>query len=170
MAESHPLFFTATILEWKHLLERDKYKDILIDSLRYCFVNKNITIYAFVILINHVHLIWNTGSQKGINVQHDFLKYTSQNIIKDLSFDNPELLGKFKVDAKDRKYQIWERNPLNIELYTEKVFEQKLNYLHYNPVKAGLCETPESYYYSSANFYIMGKDDFGFLTHYRNSF
>jgi len=46
------------------------------------------------------------------------------------------------------------------------VFEQKLNYIHYNPVSAGMCANPEDYYYSSARFYYDGIDSFGMLTHY----
>jgi len=42
---------------------------------------------------------------------------------------------------------------------------QKLEYIHRNPVKAGICEFPEDYKYSSAKFYLTGIDDFGFLTH-----
>ena len=53
-----PQFFTATILEWKPLLSQNKYKIVIIDSLRYLTVNKKITLYAFVIMSNHLHLIW----------------------------------------------------------------------------------------------------------------
>jgi len=67
---------------------------------------------------------------------------------------------------KGQKYQIWKRRPLSIELRTPAVFDQKLEYIHYNPVKAGLCINPEDYYYSSARFYHDGTDDFGILTHY----
>lgn len=42
---------------------------------------------------------------------------------------------------------------------------QKIKYIHQNPVKAGLCTLAETYTYSSANFYEMGKDDFGFIEH-----
>ena len=72
----------------------------------------------------------------------------------------------FKVDAKDRMYQFWERNSLSIELCSPAVFAQKMEYIHYNPVKAGLCNLPEEYYYSSAKFYATGTDDFGMLTHW----
>jgi len=69
------------------------------------------------------------------------------------------------VNVKDRKYQFWERNPLSVDLYTQDVFMQKLEYIRWNPVKAGLCKYPEDYKYSSAGFYLTGIDDFGFLTH-----
>ena len=82
--------------------------------------------------------------------------------------NHPQVLASFKVNAKGREYQLWERNALSIELRTDKVFRQKLNYLHWNPVKAGLCQLPEEYNYSSALFYETGIDNWGFLTHYRD--
>ena len=60
------------------------------------------------------------------------------------------MLDKFRVNAKDKTYQFWERNSLAIELRTAKVFIQKLEYIHWNPVKAGICSLPEEYYFSSA--------------------
>ena len=98
-------------------------------------------------------------------IQHSFLKHTAQQFKIDLQKSNPVLLQQFKVNAKDRKYQFWERNSLSVELRSSKVFNQKLEYIHYNPVKAGLCILPEEYYYSSAKFYAAGVDDFGILTH-----
>ena len=79
-----------------------------------------------------------------------------------------KMLSEFLVEAKDRTYQIWERNSLSIDLWTEKVFVQKLNYIHNNPCKHPWClvKFPEEYKYSSAKFYT-GIDDFGFLSHYR---
>ncbi|WP_421870698.1 hypothetical protein [Marinoscillum sp.] len=55
---------------------------------------------------------------------------------------------------------------LNVPLYTTKVFEQKLAYIHQNPVKAGLANTPWTYYYSSASFYHLNSSDFEFLSHH----
>ena len=53
-----PQYFTATNLEWKKLLQPDKYKDIIIESLRFLVTEQRIRLYAFVIMINHIHLIW----------------------------------------------------------------------------------------------------------------
>ena len=64
-----------------------------------------------------------------------FLKYTAQHMKSDLKQINPELLQRFRVDAKDRQYQFWERNPLSLDLFTEPVFKQKPNYIHENPIK-----------------------------------
>ena len=116
---------------------------------------------------NHVHLIWQV--QKGFereNVQRDFLKFTSQTIKRDLKKNHQAVLEKFLVNAKDRKYQIWERNPLSVDLLTKEIFIQKMNYIHYNPVEAELCSYPEKYKYSSAKFYETGIDEFDFLSHW----
>ena len=81
--------------------------------------------------------------------------------------NNSSFLAEFKVNKYDREYQIWKREPLSIELRTPDVFDQKLNYIHDNPVRAGLCTYPEDYYYSSAKYYQDGGTDcFGILTHY----
>lgn len=76
------------------------------------------------------------------------------------------VLENFKVNKYDRAYQIWKRESLSIELFTEAVFIQKMEYIHDNLVRAGLCKYPEEYYYSPAKFYYSGVDDFGMLTHY----
>ena len=161
-----PQFYTATILEWKPLLKPGKYKDIIIQCLQYLTTNKKITLYAFVIMDNHIHLIWQALPGKTPEqIQLSFMKYTAQQIKFDLVASHPLVLDKFKVNAKDRTYLFWERNSLGIELYSHDVFIQKLEYIHWNPVKAGLCSLPEEYYYSSARFYHTGIDDFGMLTH-----
>ena len=164
-----PQYFTATNLEWKNLLQPDKYKDIIIDSLRFLVNDKRVKLYAFVIMINHIHLIWQMcPGIEPMAVQRDFLKYTAQKIKTDLSRFHPLILDRFSVSAKDRKYQFWERNSLSVELRTDKVFLQKLKYIHHNPVRTGLCSLPEEYKYSSALFYERDNDNWGFLTHYRD--
>ena len=83
--EYHPQFFTATILEWKRLLQPVKYKHIIIESLSYLVKNKRIILFGFVIMDNHIHLVWqmNTGMKRE-NIQRDFLKFTAQQIKFDL--------------------------------------------------------------------------------------
>lgn len=159
-------FFTATILEWKHLLKQEKYKLIIIDSLRFLIQRKRIYLNGFVLMNNHIHLMWQIreGHTRAA-VQRDFMKYTAQQIKLDLAKNHPDVLAHFEVKAKDRKYQIWERNALSVAIWSEAVFYQKLAYIHQNPVRAGLCTLPESYIYSSAAFYMGGIDKFGIVKH-----
>ncbi len=165
----YPQFFTATILEWKQLLKRDKYKDIIIGGMRFLVKEQRVIIYGFVIMINHIHIIWQMQPKiKRSHLQRDFLKFTAQKIKRDLEHNHPQVLSHFLVNAKDREYQFWERNPLSVDIWSEKVLKQKLRYLHENPVRAGVCRFPEEYKYSSALFYKTGIDNWGFLTHYRD--
>ena len=170
MITEHPQFFTATVLEWNKLLLQDKYKDIIMQSLKFLVENNRIILYGFVIMPNHIHLIWQMKDNiNPSDVQRDFLKYTSQQIKFDLQKNHPEILALFKVDLNDREYQIWKNRPLSIPLWSESVFEQKLDYIHDNPLqeKWKLAELPEDYYYSSAKFYLLNEDNFGFITHYK---
>ncbi|MEO7444361.1 MAG: hypothetical protein ABIT96_08395 [Ferruginibacter sp.] len=91
---------------------------------------------------------------------------TAKEIKKKLSVENPSLLQSLRVNKYDRAFQIWKRELLSIELFTEKVFIQKLNYVHENPVRAGLSFYPEDYKNSSAKFFAGGEDVFNMLTHY----
>lgn len=163
----HPQFFTATIFNWHRLLDDDKYKNIIISSLKFLVVNNRIILNGFVIMPNHIHLIWQMKEGiKRANVQRDFLKFTAQQIKFDLQQNNPGLLKLFKVDVKDRDYQIWEHRPLSVSLWSREVMRQKLDYIHRNPIhhKWKLADTPEDYHYSSAKFYHLNIDDWGFIT------
>ena len=165
----YPHFFTATILEWKPLLQQDNYKDIIIESLRFLVSEKRVVIYGFVIMANHIHLLWHIcEGHKREAVQRDFLKFTAQRIKADLVQHHPAVVERFKVGAKDRQYQFWKRNPLSIEIWRQVVLEQKLHYIHYNPLSERwrLAPLPEDYRYSSAGFYHYGKSEWDFLTHY----
>ncbi len=164
-AQEWPQFFTATNQQWKHLLQEDKYKLIIIEALKFLVTEKKVTVYGFVIMSNHLHIIWQSkGSNSIQKVQNSFIKHTSKEFKKQLENDNK--LKDYEVNAIDRKYNFWQRDSLNIELFTALVFNQKLNYIHYNPVKAGLCNLPEEYYFSSALFYEKGSGVFGFIEHY----
>lgn len=162
-------FFTATVLWWKKLLRPDKYKQLIVDSMRFLVEDKRVRIYGFVIMPNHLHLVWSINENHlREDVQRDFLKYTAQQIKFDLQKHHPQVLPYFEVNLKDRQYQFWERNPLSVDLYDRKVVEQKLVYIHNNPLqeKWNLVTHPGDYWYSSYRYYHTGIDDFGFLTHY----
>ena len=105
----HPQFITATILEWKHLLKDDAYKDIIISSLQFLHKEGSIVVYAFVIMPNHMHMIWQI--QDGYvqdKIQQRFLKFTGQQMKFKLIDEKNKMLNEFLVEAKDRTYQIWE--------------------------------------------------------------
>ena len=158
-------FLTFKVVGWIGVLTRKRYRDILINSLKYCQKNKGLRLYAYVIMSNHVHLVAaaNEGYELS-NILRDFKKFTAQQILKSIKEESEnrrewmlylfEYFG--KRNTNNRKYQFWGQDNHPIELWSEPVSGQKINYIHNNPVRAGLVAEPEHYLYSSASNYISG--------------
>ena len=157
-------FFTATIHQWKCLLSDNENKELIVGYLKELSRKKLIKVYAFVLMPNHVHFIWQQLYKNGKEMpQGSFLKYTAHEFLKKLK--QTDQSKEYEVKASNKKHEIWKRDPLSIELYTRKVAQQKLAYIHFNPVsnKWRLSKDDLDYYFSSARFYEYGVDDFGFL-------
>ena len=119
--------------------------------------------FAWVIMSNHIHLI--AKAKEGYLLQHimrDLKKFTSKQIIKAIEESNIEsrknwMLAIFKragmYNSNNKNYQFWQQNNKPIELFSNAVIDQKLDYLHQNPVKAGIVDFAEDYRYSSARNY-----------------
>ena len=165
-------FWTATITNWNHLLKEDIYKEIIIGSLRTLSERKLIDVFAFVIMPNHIHLIWRTNKLNGKETaQASFLKFTAHEFKKMLRQDAGEL-SKYAVEAHNKKYEFWQRDSLAIHLYSRQVMLQKLNYIHLNPLAPHwlLADDPCRYKYSSAAFYECNIKNFDFLKDVREEF
>ncbi len=157
-------FWTATIHKWIPLLENNFNKQIIIDSLKYLSDKKLITVYAFVIMPNHIHLIWRQNSLNGKETpKGSLLKHSAYLYLKQLKENGTSKL--YEVNERNKKHEIWQRDSLGIEIYSREVAKQKLNYIHFNPVSGKwlLAKDDLDYHYSSARYYETGVDDFGFL-------
>jgi len=98
----------------------EEFKNIIISSLAFIVADKRAIIYGFVVMSNHVHIIWQVEDGHILSdVQHSFMKYTAQMMLKGLRNHHPEIMEGFRVDAADRKYQIWERNLLSVALWAK---------------------------------------------------
>ncbi len=106
------------------------------------------------------------------NAHASFNKAIAHEIVKELKAHHLAVLPHFKVDEKDRKFRIWQRDSLAVLMDSKSKFEQKLNYIHNNTLaeRWNLARTPEEYYWSSAAFYETGIDNFGFISHYSERF
>lgn len=92
-----------------------------------------ITIYAFVIMPNHVYIIWCQNNLNGKETAQDsFLKYTAHEFLKKLKASGAS--KSYEVNAANKRHEIWQRDSLNIEIYSREVAQQKLNYIHFKPV------------------------------------
>lgn len=154
-------FLSWTVVRWVDVFTRPLYKDILIDSLRYCQQEKGLVLYAYVIMSNHVHLIASTPNQHLGDLIRDIKHFTSKRILKAIQEEDESrknwMLWLFKDEghrsAKNKSFQFWQHKNHPVLLHTERMKKDRLEYLHQNPVKAGWVYKPEDYIYSSASSY-----------------
>ncbi|TRX44928.1 transposase [Fulvivirga sp. M361] len=156
-------FITFAVVEWVDVFTRNVYKDVLIDSLRYCQKHKGLLLYGWCIMTNHVHLIISSADGfKQEYILRDFKKHTSRQLITMIEGNLQEsrknrMLWLFKEAGKrnsnNKYYQFWQQDNHPLELSGNLLMDQKLSYLHNNPVEAGIVDEPESYLYSSARDY-----------------
>ncbi|MXV53082.1 transposase [Pedobacter sp. HMF7647] len=159
-------FFTATCLNWQPLLKEERHQQIVLESLQFHVRESRIWIYAYVIMPNHVHVLWRKQDEWiDKSVQQQFLKFTAQQIKFNLIKHFPQDLKKYRSTQSDRMYHFWERRPYKATMFTREIIEQKIDYIHNNPVEAGLCELPEQYRLSSAMYYYCNQAD-NLVTHY----
>jgi len=153
-------FITFATVQWVDVFTRKEYADLIIESLIYCKKNKGLKIHAWCIMSNHIHLILSVDENNNLSdVLRDFKKFTSSNIIKTIKYNIYEsrrswMLWIFKKageqNKRNRDYQFWQQDNHPVELSTNEMIDQKLDYLHENPVKSGFVKNAAEYVYSSA--------------------
>jgi REP element-mobilizing transposase RayT len=162
---------------WLDVFIRNEYIDLFIESLVYCQKEKGLEIHAWCIMTSHVHLVFrSTKGQKPELLIGDLKRFTSNSIVRAIQ-ENPKesrkefLLEFFKNEAKKssnvKHYQFWRHDNKPIELLSNKVIKQKIDYVHNNPVEAGLVYRAEDYVYSSATDYAGEKGVIGDVVVFR---
>ncbi len=151
-----PYFLTCTVVGWLPVFTRPKVVDILFDSLRYLQRERSMSLIGYVFLENHIHFI--AGFEDPSRDSGDFKSYTARKIIDTLLADQEisllkQLQANKEVGRMDRNYQVWQQGSHPELLETEERLRQKLEYIHYNPVKRGYISDPIHWRYSSARNY-----------------
>lgn len=130
----------------------------MIQSLSFCRANKGLRLFGYVILENHFHALVSGSNLSRIIA--DLKKFTAKTILEQLQRDNKAwLLNQLAYYKKRHKtesdYQVWQEGCHPELIISEEMLLQKLNYIHYNPVKRGYVALPEHWLYSSARNYIL---------------
>ena len=156
-------FITFSVVGWVDVFTRDIYRNILVESFNWCAENKGLIIHAWVIMTNHIHMIVSSkGEQTLDSIMRDMKKFTSVNILETIQNSSVEsrkewMLWVFKeagtANSQNEKYQFWQHGNHPIELDDNKIIDQKLEYIHNNPVKQGLVNEAAYYNWSSAMDY-----------------
>ncbi len=156
-------FITITTVKWVDLFTRQNHRNLIIDSLKHCQKQKGLEIYAWVLMPSHFHMICRATKEEFSlpDIMRDFKKFTSKAIIK-LIKEEPESRREWLLDIfskacehlkKEQDYKVWQDGYHAKELFSNDFIYQKLNYIHQNPVEAGIVMKPEEYLYSSARNY-----------------
>ena len=149
-------FVTFTVHQWVDVFTRRSYVDILLENLRYCQQHKGLKIYAWVIMTNHCHFIVRTEGFKLSDVIRDFKKHTSKKIFEAIEANELESRKRWLLWLLKKEDHIWfwEEGYHGEEITSQKFCDTKVNYIHMNPVRAGIVEKEEEYVLSSCgDFY-----------------
>jgi REP element-mobilizing transposase RayT len=156
-------YMTFTVVGWIDVFTRQCYRDMVIDSFKYCQKHKGLHLHAYVIMSNHIHLVVSVDEGHTISdFVRDCKKFTAKQILESIQYNGVEsrkdwMLHQFKYFAarhsRNENFQLWEHENHFVELFAPDFTRQKIDYIHQNPVRAGLVYRPEDYVYSSASNY-----------------
>jgi len=151
-----PFLVTGTVVNWLDLLKPNEVKQIIIDSLRFLKQENSLKVFAFVIMQNHLHLIVSSNNLPGVMCR--FKSFTAKKIIQyykasgethliqKLSAINPEY-------HSESKHQFWQEGYCPKKIIDFKTLQQKIDYIHFNPVRKGYVDSPEQWKWSSARIF-----------------
>ncbi|MDX2414868.1 MAG: transposase [Bacteroidales bacterium] len=163
--QSKVYFITLTIVEWVDVFTRPDQKMVIIDSLKYCKDKKGLQIFAYVIMTNHIHIICRAIIDTELSdIIRDFKRHTSKQITGNLDSESRKWVEKIfqkagRIDPKNNSSKVWQRGYHAIEISSNKFLDQKIEYIHNNPVRAMIVQHPEDYLFSSARNYA-GLDNY----------
>jgi len=168
-------FITGTVVRWIDLFTRNEYKDEIVKSIKYCQENKGLEVYAWVIMTNHFHMIAGSEHKPLSGIIRDFKSFTSKELKSVIELNPNEsrkdwlrwiMEKEGQMAHKNKDWKLWQDGFHPMECYDKEIFDQKLEYIHNNPVTAGFVEKPEDWLYSSAKGY---SDNSGMIKlHYIN--
>jgi REP element-mobilizing transposase RayT len=161
-------FITFSVVNWIDALTRVEYKEIILESLQYCSKEKGLILHAWVIMSNHVHLIISAKEGHTISdILRDCKKFTSKQIVTAIKANPKESRKDWMVwmferagqrNSNNKDFQFWQQDNHPIELSSHTIKQQRLDYLHENPVRAGIVYEPQEYIYSSGvDYYTTRK-------------
>ncbi len=155
-------FITITTVGWIDVFTRLSQKTAIMDSLRYCQMQKGLTVFAYCLMSNHLHLFCKAAGTCTLpEIMRDFKKFTSKKIIS-LIRSEPESRREWMLPlfgnacshlSRNQQWKVWQDGYHAEEVFSAHWIRQKINYIHQNPVKQKIVTQAEDYYFSSARNY-----------------
>lgn len=156
-----PHFITCTVVHLIPVFRRDEYFRVLTNSLIYCIQQRGLRVYAFVIMPDHFHLICSQVDGDISGVVRDLKRFTSGQLFKLLVRDGayaPWLRAMRNAARGDSEAKLWDDEFHPEQIHSQPFFQQKCNYIHANPIRAGYVDDPSQWKYSSACLHYEGRE------------
>jgi putative transposase len=159
---------------WIPIIQISNSYRLLERSLAFVCQKYDAAILGYALMPNHIHLILYFKKENRLSdLMRDFKKFTSIRMRQAIDLHGyNNLLEKIKLNKPERAFQVWNDRFHEIFIESTRFMEQKLNYIHQNPLqeKWQLVKYPEDYPYSSAKFYDTGEQRGVEVTHYQEYF
>jgi len=160
------VFVTTTVLDFVPVFRDEGIAGQMEALLFEIHAHFGATLDAYVIMPEHLHWVCRLPENLSTAQFVGRLKSFAAKALR------PQLTAgvqaRFSYQAGLNRRQFWQRSFRSIEVKIDKVFWQKVNYIHENPVRRGLVGLPEEYRWSSATAFLSGQwsEDHG-LCHWR---
>jgi REP element-mobilizing transposase RayT len=161
-------YITFNTVDWVDVFIKPIYKQIIADALNDFIATRGLTVYAWCLMTNHLHLLLQAKDGTGLSmIERDFKKITTTRILEAIDME-PDLrrgwmLGRFEHFSqslkKIEKYQVWQScsNPEFLDFKQPFKIREHLTYVHENPVRDKIVYLAEDYVFSSAGDYAGQK-------------
>ena len=156
ISRDNPAYYLTSVAHKRlPIFQKDEMKKVVAEAFNEARMSGLILIFAYVIMPDHSHLLTDSA-----RTMADVLRFMNgisakrvMDFLKNGGFESS--LAKLRIQEREKKYKhsVYEHHPNAFSVTGEDAFMEKVNYIHLNPVKAGLVEHPDDYLYSSARIW-----------------
>jgi len=156
VSRDNPAYYLTSVAHKRlPIFQRDEVKKVVAEAFNEARMSRFILIFAYVIMPDHTHLLTDNA-----RTMADVLRFmngiSAKRVMDYLKAGGYESsLAKLRVQEREKKHKhsVYEHHPNAFRITGEDAFMEKVNYIHLNPVRAGLVEHPDEYLYSSARIW-----------------
>jgi putative transposase len=145
-------FVTTTAHNWASVFEDGQVAATVVDQLRQSVAYHGVSLVGYVLMPSHLHMLLGFREIEKLSRFMQGFKILSAKAVKGLVPD------RFKQALiYDGSFRLWRPRFDDLIITSEEQFRIKLNYIHNNPVKAGLVANASQWIYSSATDWLGGE-------------
>ena len=145
-------YFTSVAHHRLPIFRTDKLKQVVCDAYSEVRKNHGILILAYVIMLDHVHaLVYSDREMSDVlRLLNGVAARRVIQYLKENGFESSLFKLRGEIRGRNHKHSVWHHHSDSLDIFGEDTFRQKVEYIHNNPVRAGLVSDALDYRYSSA--------------------